>query len=128
MTEISYKKGIVKATIDVPQLLVENSKFIEHHWEPDQNIEIKMTEDQEDHFENIKFIILAIEDGKKIKLEEFDRLMKTVELFELKTKILRVILDLGIPYMTLPNVADVLHKLLKTNQTIVMDILEDLGI
>ena len=86
MTEISYEKGIVKTTVDVPQLLVEDSKFIEHHWEPDQNIEIKMTEDQEDHFENIKIIILAIEDGKKIKIEEFNRLMKTEKLFELKTK------------------------------------------
>ena len=126
MTEISFKKGIINTIVEVPQKLIENSKFIEQHWEPHQDIQIKITE--EEHFENIKYIILAIEEGTKIKLEDFDKFMETVELFGLKTKILRVILDLEITYITLPNVANVLHKLMQTNETIVTELLEDLEI
>ena len=79
MTEISFKKGIVNTIIEVPQQLIENSKFVEQYWEPQQNIQIRMTEEQEEHFENIKNIILAIEDWKKIKLEDFGKIMETVD-------------------------------------------------
>ena len=89
MTEISIKKELSTPSSKCPNNLIENSKFIEQHWEPHQNIQIRMMEEQEEHFKNIKHIILVIEDGRKIKLEDFDKFMETVELFGLKTKILK---------------------------------------
>ena len=108
------KKGLVNMTLEIPEIMIQNSVYLRNHQE--LGIQKDIVEVSDDIFKDLIQMVEILETKERVKFVNHVPFMCVSELLGLTPRFMRRLIDFEVDVTILPNVAKDLYVLIENHR------------